>query len=200
MSPIRPCTLESPFHPRCTTARRREPLPAGNRLLVIDEGRLPLESQAAAAMFQVITPAELHPHHEQSRRRWGRSSTTRWWPSPTTGHGCPRLVIVSLNEGNAFGEAPTTLIAGQLVCHATALLCRRVRGAGRQSQLTARNGRAIGGVRRRWPRRASTSGSDKETHLEPRLWVQLPSSAVGREQDQIGLCAQPPGLRRRWCQ
>ena len=57
------------------------------QLLVIDEvGYLPLQSEAAAALFQVIAQRYLKSSIVMTTNlgvgSWGKISTTRWWPPP----------------------------------------------------------------------------------------------------------------------
>ncbi len=66
---------------------------AGPRLLIIDEvGYLPLQAEAAAALFQVITQRYLKSSIVMTTNlgvsSWGRSSTTRWWPPPCSTVSC----------------------------------------------------------------------------------------------------------------
>ena len=82
---------------------------AGPRLLVIDEvGYLPLQSEAAAALFQVITQRYLKSSIVMTTNlgvgSWGRSSTTRWSPLP-----CSIACCTAASCSTSTGELPDAL-------------------------------------------------------------------------------------------
>lgn len=84
---------------------------AGPGLLIIDElGYLPLPSEGAAALFQVVAQRYLKGSIVLTTNRgiasWARSSTTPWWPRPCW-TGCCTAAPCSRSTAIATGWAPT---------------------------------------------------------------------------------------------
>ena len=105
---------------------------AGPRLSIIDEvGYLPLASEAAAALFQVITPAIPEGLHRADDESWasgpgGRSSTTPWWPPPCSTASCT-------------GASCSTSTATPIACAPTGPGPRASPGGGRDDLRTTRS-------------------------------------------------------------